>query len=362
MFKRKPSSQSPSLLMLGYGFAFLAAGTSSMGAWIAVSSMGLDPIATKCAAGVLIFVSVMLVLYERSAIGAIRSRRLRGDHKAARQGRAFLILACAYTAIMQATFFGGVFMAAQAKDTQAESSIADIDKRITELESETRWKLAVFADPDALRQEIAGLEKQAEAKGKDMAESRKAAAAALPLKRADLSSVLYKQKVDRELIDLREKRTVQLGQPTNDPKKAVLGLVLGLIGIAAGDKLTYGLIVLGVTVVQMGQILLPAIAGKSEAVAVRAAAARIDVDEATIELKAEPAKVLLEAPKSVPMPMPATAPLGELARKAQAIREQREREAQEAAARAAKPKKAPSKPAPKAPPAPARTGLASKIR
>lgn len=363
---RKFSSQSPAMLVLAFGFAVLAAGTSSMGAWIAVSTMGLDPITTKIAAGVLIFVSIMLVLYERSAISAIRSRRVRGDNKAARQGVALLVGACLYTGIMQITFFGSVFLGAQAKDTQASSSITDIDKRIAELEGETRWKQAVFADPDALRGEIAGLEKQAEAKGKDMADVRKAAALALPVKRADLSAVMRKLQVERELNDLREKRTVQLGQPSSDPKSKVLGVILGVVGIAAGDKLTYGLILLGVALVQMGQIMLPAIAGKSEIIAARAAAANIDTGEASVrilDVTPTPAPVVARAEPVRSAPLAIAPPTGSLAAAAMAKIAERKAEQERLAnaaqnAAQARPRKAPSKPAK----TPAPAGLASKIR
>lgn len=360
---RQPaSSLSRPMAGLALGFALLAAGTSSLGAWIAVSTMGLDPVTTKVAAGVLIFVSLMLVAYERSAISAIRSRRVRGDNRAARQGLALLFGACIYTGIMQITFFGSVFLSATAKDTQHESSITDVDRRIKELESEASWKVAVFADPDGLRGEIAGLEKQEAMKGKDFAASRAAAAAALPGKRAELSAVLRKHQIDRELADLREKRTLQLGQPTSDPKSKVLGVILGLVGIAAGDKLTYGLIMLGVALVQMGQIMLPAIAGKSEIIAARAASVSL-VEEARVEIL-EPAKqqqqARLEPPRSEAITLkPLAGPMAQAALAQIAERQAAQKKAEAAAAK----RKAPSKTTKAAPPPkPATGGLASKLR
>jgi hypothetical protein len=368
-FRRNSDSLSRPIVRLGWGFAILAAATSSLGAWVAVQSMGLDYTTMMIAAGVLIALSIGLVSYERSALSAIRSRRLRNDNKAAFAGMLMLIAACTYTAVMQLTFFGSVFMGAQAKDQANESALSSIDKRIAELEKEKSWQVAVFADPDALELEIKGLEATLASKSKEAAAvaARAQANVALPQKRSELSAVRHKIKIDRELADLHQKRTVEIGKPPADPKAKMLGTVLSMVGLAVGDKFTYALILLGVGVIQMGQILLPSIAGKSELIASRAAAASLapPVEEATVELvpvaekKPEKSLELMavgDPPRAIAPPVinPLGGPMAQAALAAIAAREKEK----------AKPRKAPSKPAKTTSPAPAPApkGLASKFQ
>ena len=380
-FARKPSVIYSPIGRLAFGFAVLAAGTSSMGAYFAASTLGLSGLPGQIAIGVLVFVSVMMVSYERSSLPAIRARRAREDYGAAWAGIALLVVACLYTMIMQLTVYGSMFLGAAAKDHAQTQSISDTDKRIAELEKESSWKLVVFAHPDALRAEIAGLEKQMTLKGKEFADSRAKAAAALPEKRAALSAVLRKQQIDQELSELRAKNVDTMAEAPADAKTKVIAALIGILGIsAAGNGVTMGLIVLAVMVTQMGQILLPSIAGKSEFIAARAAAVNLtpQAEVEIVEVKPAPPAIIDAQVTEVKQLPPPPNPLGG-ALTQRAIEMQREQKeaaermlAQQRAlaeqAKLGKPKKAPSKPVkaappppPAAPPRPVRKGLASRI-
>jgi len=347
------------------GFAILAAACSVAGAMLMADTFG--PYITAA----LIGASVLLVLYETSALPWIRARRERGDRRAARAGVLLLILACLYSAAMQFTFFGAVMFRPMAADQSAAQEVVNIEKRITDLETRRSWYGHV-GQVDALKRAVAQLEADVKAgHGRDApAIVRKQAQEALkqlPQKRADLEHAESRDKIDAQMVDAREKLAVARGRPPADAKAAVFAWIFG-----QGPGFAYLMAFFGVVVIQAAQILLPTISGRSEIVAAYAKAAVIDVGpkhpEARVEIKeAPPAPAAIAAPVSQPLrirplQIPPPGPMALAAMRAQAELAEPAPEPVPAKPLHSKPKKpAPTKDKP-TPATPAKTGLAARIR
>jgi hypothetical protein len=279
---------------LGLGFAIVAAGASAAGA----STMS-DMLAVQI---VLVIASILAVVYERQGLTWARTRRARKDNRAANAALALLMIAGLYTASMQVTFFGSLMLKPIAADERAHTTLADLDQRIEELMARYQRSPQPKGTRATLAREIAALERDAGRKEKSFREAAAAAAKALPAKRAELSQLEAFLKLEADLAVARAERQQRKGEPPGDVKGAIFSAITG----ADGHLLSYGMVLFAVLFLQLGQILLPTVAGRAEIEAARAAAARIDgvpagpASESVPDLKAQPAAAAPEAQRIRP--------------------------------------------------------------
>lgn len=338
-------------------FAVIAAGCSIVGGLLLVWSLPPDqqiPVGV-----VLVALSAALVYYETTGVSAIRARYARGDWWAGHLGVGFLIIAAVYTGFMQWTFFGSVTAAPAAKDAAAAQHVVNLEKRLNDLETRRSWleekigaalPAAIKAEVDALQATIdRGSARTATPVERNAA---KAAAEAIVAKRRDLSSAESRIALDKEMVETRAALAKAKERPPADAKAALLGPAYGIY-----------LTIFCVAVIQIGQIVLGAVSGQSEAFAARAKAISLTPTEVTAPVKA------IEPPKPAPAPITLKPmPPGPLALALAERNKAREAErAVVAEAQAPQPpaktkvKTAPKKPS-KEPEAPVATKLAAKLR
>lgn len=311
-------------------FALLAAVTSAAGAWLYAKEWG------PLIGGGLVALSLLFVLYERNAVSWISARRARKQHGAARWGVALLIGMALYTALMQITYLGSLILAPMSSDAAQAVRIEDLKKRVAELDKRRTWLPQTVGTVDGLREEIKGLEAQAADKRASMRDQARRAADELIVKRKELSIAETQRQLDIDLPKAQAELAAAIARPPSDAKGQVLSFLLPVSGAA----INYLMVLAAVCLIQAAQILLPAVTGRSEVIAARAASAVLVAEPV------EPPKPLPEPPKPTAvalLPPPATVSiqppkLGPLA--LAALEAQKKREAAEAEAKAKPARKA----------------------
>jgi hypothetical protein len=317
---RKPKQSTPaskSAALLAQVFSLMAAAVSAGGAIITAQSPSLAE--HGWVPYLLIAISITFVWYERNALTWIWVRFKRADPLSAWLGIAFFVVAVLYTGAMQLTMLSTVFLSQVADDQRAEANLGTADAEIKRL-SEKQWAQVPAATSSSLRLEIKDLEKDADRKGKNFAETARTAAAALIKKRAELSLAVAYENDQSALQSWREKRAKLLGTPPADTKSAAISGLLKAMGGAGGTShtSTYVLILVIVVALQLGQTTLPMIAGKSEIAALKAAAFKLeDTSEPIIIEPARasdapggtvPAVAAVQAQEAPALPPPRPAP------------------------------------------------------
>lgn len=330
--------------LVALGFAIVAGGISAAGACT------IENIPWYCT-WVLVAVSLLAVLLERSALIWVRVRRARNDHWAARGGILILLLGAVYTGAMQTVFFGTVLLAPVAADEKADAADKDLARRVTELETRRSWMPRPTGTASALRIQVASLEKDAGNRASQFREAALAAAKVLGPKRGELATAEAYEAIEAELTLVRAKQAKTAGRGMVDVKAAIWSKLPW--GEGGGHGITYALIGISVVFIQLGSILVPSLAGSAELAAMRATAGPSEEAPATQTPRTQVAAAKPAAPRKPPEPPPVAAAPSPMAAAAAAMIEQRDLEAKAKRAKARAGKE--DKPAPRA------LGLASRV-
>lgn len=230
--------------IIGWSFAILAAALSAAFA----VTLSDDPAHRAALAAV----SILAVAFERSALVWGRAARARGDWSAVIMARSLLIVAALYTAGMQLGFFASLMAGPMAADQAAQARAAGLTRQIAQLEERRAWLPRPSATVAAMRGQIAALERS----------RARAAAARLIQLRADLATAQSMEQIEAELVRLRAAQAISAGRAPADGKAAVLQATLGVDSRWAA----FVAVVLGVLLLQAGQICLPILADGGAAI------------------------------------------------------------------------------------------------
>lgn len=273
---RIKSPVSKSALAAGWLVAGIAAGLSAGGA----IQIGADPRFAGWVMWILLGLSVILVWIEKNALTWVAIRKERNDHGAKRLALVALVFAMTYTAALQVSLLGSVFLTQVADDNKRAIEISTLEARHAELKRK-EWRNLPDAMAHSLKREVAALEEDAKRKGKQFAESATAAAKALPAKRAALSLAEIYEAEQAEIKNIGAKLAGLHGTPPADTKSAVIG---GIVRAITKDNShgpeshlsTYLLIIGVVALIQFLQVSMGKIAGKSELLALKAAQFKLE--------------------------------------------------------------------------------------
>lgn len=241
--------------LLGWGFSLTAAVISAAGAILLTSDH-----APEWMVAALVVISVLAVIYERSALTWCRNAFQRKEYVAVGLNITFLVFSVIYTAVMQIAFFGLMLLVPVAKDRASGGELTAVEQRIASLKARAGWQRSVPGTAESLRKQEKALAKTIEKPlpknaSPDARAERIVAERELRELRANVATAEGLEAIEHDIGEAQKRQVELLAKPPADAKTAIFVSLTG----RDGHWLTYALILLTVVLIGFGQIVLPLI-------------------------------------------------------------------------------------------------------